>query len=107
MSKFIWRGIEDNASEMTMFGREWLANVAQDASEIKNIEQEITEKLTLADGSTRTIPVKILVSETDMLRTNPCFDEVGEPPKEHKKWKKPARIANAAEEMPGRWGVEE
>jgi hypothetical protein len=107
MSKFIWRGIEDNAVEMTMFGREWLANVAQDASEVKNIAQEICEKITLPNGEIRQISTAILVSEADMLRTNPCFDEVGKDPKEHKKWKKPAHVLNAAEEMPGRWGVEE
>ena len=98
MAKFIWRGIEDNQNEMTMFGRTWQANVAQDASEVKNIKQDVCEKVTLPNGDLRQVNITILVSETDMLRSNPCFDEVGAEPKEHRKWKKPAYVRNAAEE---------
>ena len=98
MSKFIWRGIEDDQNELTMFGRTWQANVAQDASEVKNIKQDVCEKATLPTGELRQINTTILVSESDMLRTNPCFDEVGAEPKEHKKWKRPAKVLNAAEE---------
>ena len=98
MSKFIWRGIEDEQVEMTMFGRTWQANIAQDASEVKNISQDVCEKVLLPSGEQRQVNITIKVSETDMLRTNPCFDEVGQEPKEHKKWKKPVKLINAADE---------
>jgi hypothetical protein len=98
MAKFIWRGIEDEQVEMTMFGRTWQANIAQDASDVKNIKQDVCEKVTLPTGELRQVGTTILVSEADMLRGNPTFDEVGQDPKEHKKWKRPAYVRNAAEE---------